>query len=361
MPKKLFKKREPSQIPGRENPRGLVLEDGLIMSFGDHLEDLRKRVFLAMAGIIPIFAITFAMGRPLLRLLIEPARRALTEAGQAAQLLATGPFETFGAVVQISFIVTILVGAPWILYQLWLFIAPGLYAHERKIVHLLLPFSGLLTVCSVLFLYYAILPVILAFFIGFGAKVSAQEHVPVAPVPEGIVFPMIPVLAADPPDPVPGMMWINESLGQQRVCVGIKNQEPVIRVVTLTSNIEIAQQYRISEYIKTILNMGLAFGIAFQTPVVVVMLGWVGILDPRSMKRFRKHAIAISAILGAFLTPADPVSMMLLAVPLYLLYELGLFILRVMPIERVVATGSGRTNPMNQDKSAITDEDSGEG
>ncbi|HCT44079.1 MAG: hypothetical protein CMJ35_10605 [Phycisphaerae bacterium] len=359
MLRKILKKREPANLPGREDPRGYELEEGLIMSFGDHLEDLRKRVFLSIIGIVPIFAIAFGFGRPLLRLLIEPAKEQLTKAGQGAQLLATGPFETFGAVIQIALIITVLVGAPWILYQLWCFISPGLYKHERKIVHLLLPFSGVLTVCSVLFLYYVILPVILAFFIGFGAKVSGEEHVLTAPVPEGIVFPMIPVLQADPPDPTPGMIWINDTLLQQRVCVGIKDDgEPIIRVVTLTSNIGIAQQYRISEYVKTILNMGLAFGIAFQTPVVVVMLGWVGIINPNMMRRFRKHAIGVSAVVGAVLTPADPLSMMLLAGPLYLLYELGLLILRVLPIERVLGDVS---HTHNQDESAITQEDAGDG
>lgn len=356
--RKLIKKREPSNLPGREDPRGYQLDEGLIMSFGDHLEDLRKRVFLAIIGIVPIFAIAFGFGRPLLRLLIEPAQEQLTKAGQGAQLLATGPFETFGAVVQIAVIVTVLLGAPWLLYQLWCFVSPGLYKHERKIVHLLMPFSGFLTLCSILFLYFVILPVILAFFIGFGAKVSSETHVPTAPVPEGIVFPMIPVLAADPPDPVPGMIWINESLLQQRVCVKIDPEgKPVIRVITLTSNIGIAQQYRISEYIKTILNMGLAFGIAFQTPVVVVMLGWVGIINPNLMKRYRKHAIVVSAILGAVLTPADPLSMLLLATPLYLLYELGLFILHVLPLERVLGSTSHRAH---QDAAAVTEEDAGE-
>lgn len=358
MIRKLFNKREPSNLPGRENPRGYELTEGLIMSFGDHLEDLRKRVFLAIVGVVPIFAIAFAFGGDLLRLLLEPVQEQLTKAGQGAQLLATGPFETFGAVVQIALIVTVLLGAPWLLYQLWQFISPGLYKHERKIVHLLLPFSGLLTICSVLFLYYVILPVILAFFIGFGAKVSSPMQVPTAPVPEGIVFPMIPVLAADPPDPTPGMVWINESLLQQRVCIRIDaDGSPVIRVITLTSNIGIAQQYRISEYIKTILNMGLAFGIAFQTPVVVVMLGWVGIINPDMMRRFRRHAIAVSIVLGALLTPADPLSMLLLAGPLYLLYELGLLILHVLPVERVLRTTSHRDH---QDASAITDEDAGD-
>lgn len=334
------------------------IPDEAVMSFGDHLDDLRKRVFFAILGIIPIFIVAFGFGRPLLQLLIHPARVQLTKAGQGSQLLATGPFETFGSVIQIAVILTILLGSPWLLYQLWLFVSPGLYKHERRIVTLLLPFSGLLTLLSVLFLYYIILPVILAFFIGFGAKVSGEISVPTAPVPEGIVFPMIPILQADPPDPTPGMMWINEPLHQQRVCIEIKDSKPIISVINLTSNIGIAQQYRISEYIKTLLNMGLAFGVAFQTPVVVVMLGWVGLLSPKTMTKYRRHAIAVSAILGAVMTPADPLSMMLLAIPLYLLYELGLFILKVFPIERVLRNTRIEDH---QDPAATTDEDAGEG
>lgn len=351
-------KKKASQIPGREEPTSLgsQFSDAGIMSFGDHLEDLRKRVFYAIIGVVPIFMIAFGFGRPLLQLLIEPARRQLVHAGQGSQLLATGPFETFGAVIQIALIITVLLGSPWLLYQLWLFVSPGLYKHERRVVHLLIPFSGLLTVLSVLFLYYVILPVILAFFIGFGAKVSGEVGVLTAPLPQGVVLPTIPILQADPIDPMPGMVWINESLHQQRVCISIQDGKPIISVMNLTSNIGIAQQYRISEYIKIILNMGLAFGIAFQTPVVVVMLGWVGILNPKLMTKYRKHAIAVSAVLGAFMTPADPLSMILLATPLYLLYELGLFILKVFPIERVLKNTQTRDS---QDKDAITDEDAG--
>lgn len=355
----MFNTNKPSQLPGRDEPGSFGISEAGVMSFGDHLEDLRKRVFFSIIGVVPIFIIAFGFGRPLLQLLIEPARYQLTKAGQGSQLLATGPFETFGAVIQIAMIITVLLGSPWLLYQLWLFVSPGLYKHERKIVHLLIPFSALLTVLSVLFLYYVILPVILAFFIGFGAKVSGELSVLTAPVPEGIVFPMIPVLDADPESPIVGSMWINQALHQQRVCIGTNDDgSAIISVMNLTSNIGIAQQYRISEYIKTVLNMGLAFGIAFQTPVVVVMLGWVGILNPKLMTKYRRHAIAVSAVIGAFMTPADPLSMLLLAGPLYLLYELGLFILRIFPIERVLGNNAMR---QSQDADATTNEDAGEG
>lgn len=341
-----------SQIPGR-----IELDEG-IMSLGDHLEDLRKRLFLAILGVIPIFVIAFTSGRYLLNLLITPARNKLLDGGQGSSLLATGPFETFGTVVHLAFVVTILLGSPWILYHLWRFVSPGLYKHERRVVYLLIPFSAVLTMLSMLFMYFVILPVILTFFITYGSSVSGNPSVATAPLAEGIVLPVIPVLQADPINPGLGTTWINEPMLQQRVVIGIdpSDQSPIIKTSSLMNDSGINQQYRISEYIKAVLNIGLAFGIAFQTPVVVVTLGWVGLIDPRAMGKYRKHAIAICTIAGALLTPADPVSMLLLAVPLYVLYELGLFILRVLPISKVMGDQPNDLRDQ-QDESAITKED----
>lgn len=318
------------QIPGRvDHPMA-------VMSFGDHLEDLRKRIILSLLGVVPLFIVAFAFGQPILSLLIAPARRALIAGGQPSPMQATGPFETFGTVVHIAFVVTILLGAPWILYQLWMFISPGLYAHERRFVHILIPFSAFLVIVSVVFMYLAILPVVLTFFIGFSGKISAPAP-EVAPLPPGIVLPLFPVLEADPIDPQPGNAWINSSIWQLRFAVPDTDGEGIqIKSVEIVDGQSIVQQYRISEYIKTLLNLALGFGLAFQTPVVVIMLGWVGIIDPYKMGKYRKHALAACTVIGAVLTPADPISMMLMAVPLYLLYELGLFTLKVMPVEKVV-------------------------
>ncbi len=319
-----------SQIPGRVSP-----PDHGVMSFGDHLEDLRRRIIYSLLGVVPIFCVAFAFGNPLMTLLIAPARKALIAGGQASSLLATGPFETFGTVVHIAFVVTVLLGAPWMLYQLWKFIAPGLYEHEKRFIHILIPFSGFLVAVSVVFMYLAILPVILAFFIGFGSKIG-PAHPGSAPLPEGIVLPQFPVLNRDPAEPEPGTAWVNSDLWQLRIAVPDKRGHVTIKSVEIVDGQGIVQQYRISEYIRTLLNLALAFGIAFQTPVVVIMLGWVGILDPLAMRKYRRHAIAACTVLGAVLTPADPISMLLLAIPLYGLYELGLFILRVLPAEKVV-------------------------
>lgn len=306
-----------------------------LMSFGDHLEDLRKRVFFGILGVLPIFLIAFGFGRELLSLLIKPARAELLRGGQSATMLQTAPFETFGTVVHISVVVTILLGAPWLLYQLWRFIAPGLYTHERRFVHFLAPLSMVLAASGILFLFYVILPLVLAFFVGWGNNVS-QPSPETMIVPPGIVLQEVAVLEADPVEPVAGQTWVNSSLSQWRVCLENLPDTPArIMGVGLTMGSSIVQQYKISEYVKTVLNMGLAFGIGFQMPVVVLMAGWIGIVGLNDFKKFRKHILAGCFVAAALLTPADPASMVLLGTPLYLLFEFGLVLLKFFPASRV--------------------------
>jgi sec-independent protein translocase protein TatC len=300
------------------------------MTLGEHLEELRRRIILALLGVVPIFVTALAFGRPILAFLIEPLRDELRAASQPSGLLATGPFETFAVYLQISFIATILLGSPWLLYQLWMFVAPGLYSRERRFVHILVPLSTILTVVSAAFLYLVVLRVILAFFIGFGTQLG-QSHTPVVELPPGVVLPQVPVLRGDPPDPQPGQLWINTDTMQLRTAV--PTADGVIARVgsELVAGAGITQQYRVSEYVKTVLNLALAFGVGFQTPVVVLLLGWAGIVGRDWLRRYRRQAVAVSVVAGAVLTPADPLSMILLAVPLYLLFELGMLLLIVFP------------------------------
>lgn len=300
------------------------------MTLGDHLEDLRRRVILALIGVVPILITALVFGKPLLALLIGPLREELRQASQPSGLLATGPFETFAVYLQISLIATVIVGSPWILYHLWKFIEPGLYTNERGFVHILVPLSSILTVTSTLFLYFVVLPVILAFFINFGTQLG-HDTTPVVPLTEGASLPNMPVLAGDPPDPQPGDYWVNTDTMQMRTAVPLRNGELAIIGSELVAGAGITQQYRVSEYIKTVLNLALAFGVGFQTPVVVLLLGWAGIVERKTLGNYRKYAVAASAIAGAILTPADPLSMMLLAIPLYILFELGMLLLIVFP------------------------------
>jgi sec-independent protein translocase protein TatC len=309
-----------------------------IMPFGEHLEELRRRLIYAILGIVPIFALSLLVGRPILGFLMHPVQQALLDANLPAKLQITGVLELFYSYVKISFILTIMVGAPWVLWQLWMFIAPGLYANERRFAYLLSPLSMVLTVVGVVFMYAVMLPVVLAFFINFGTTLAGGEVAsPTTPLPAGVTLPVAPILEADPPAPTPGQMWVNGPLKELRIATADGAGGSLVLTIPMVGTGPVMQQFRVSEYVGMLLGFALAFAVAFQMPVVVLLLGWAGIIQPAVLAKYRKHAIMICAILGSVLTPADPISMFLLAVPLYALYELGLLMLRLLPAHRVSA------------------------
>lgn len=310
------------------------------MSFGEHLDELRRRLILALVGILPIFVIAILFGEPILEFLVQPALAALRAKGEPAMLLATSPLETFSAYFRVAFVITILAGSPWILWQLWMFVAPGLYQHERRFIYLLAPMSALLTASGAVFMYYVMLPVVLAFFISFGSGI-AIERVPTAPVPPGVTLPQTAVLQADPVDPEPGTMWVNAPLRELRIAVpDQKRESTTVLAIPLTRGSGIAQQYRISEYVKMVFSFALAFSLGFQMPVVVLLLCWADVIRPDDLSTKRKYALFGTAVAAAVLTPADPLSMFVLWAPLYALYEIGVLMARLLPADRV-ARGLG--------------------
>lgn len=311
------------------------------MSFGDHLEDLRRRVTVALVGVLPIFAGALYFGKEILGFLIVPVQQQLKAAGQPTNMQVTGPLETFSSYLHISFVVTVLVGSPWILWNLWKFVAPGLYRHEKRFVYFLLPMSGILTVVSAVFLYLAIMPAMLSFFINWGSDVGRQATAQVD-LPTGMVLPQVPTLPGDPRDPPAGSMWFNSELNQLRIAgPAEEGKEQEIFGSNVTKGAGVTQNYRLNEYMSLFLTLALAFAVAFQMPVVVLLLGWVGIIDRSFLARYRKQAIMACAIAGALLTPGDPLSMMMMAVPLYGLYELGGWLLKVFPSDKI----SGKRDP----------------
>ncbi len=323
----------------REIQRARRRDDPAVMSFGDHLEELRRRLIFALLGLAPILAVSLALAMPTLGLLLRPAQEALRDVGLPDRLLVTGPFEAFNSYLRVVIILTALIGSPWMLYQAWLFVAPGLYEHERRFVHLLVPLSAVLTVCSGLFLYFVMAPVVLTFLIGFGTRIGVQATpAPIEP-PPGVVFPSVPVLVSDPASPEVGDEWINRTLFQRRTCIGYDGEQPVIAGVPYLVGVAgaVMPQPKLNEYMGMLTSFALALAAAFQTPVVVLLLGWVGLIRRETMIRYRRHAIMVALVIGAIATPADPISMLFLAVPLYFLYELGLLLLVVFPARRMVA------------------------
>ncbi len=320
--------------PGASRPPRDPHEQFASMPLGDHLEELRARVLLALGGLALLLIPCLLLAKSMLGVLIAPVQRALLAAGQPSSLQATGVLETFGSYMYIAIVSALMLGSPWIIWQLWRFVAPGLYRSERRFAYLLAPMSLLMTIIACLFLYFIMLPVVLAFFIGFGTSVG-EPHVVIAPLPEGIVLADAPPqLATDPEQPQAGTMWINTSLRQLRIAIP-RGGRLEIMAIPLAKAAGIVQQYRISEYVRLILHLALAFAIAFQTPIVVLLLTWAGVIDPARLGRYRKHAVFGCAIVAAVLTPADPISMMVLGIPLYGLYELGIVLGRILPAERV--------------------------
>jgi sec-independent protein translocase protein TatC len=310
-------------------------DDFATMSFGDHLEDLRRRLILALVGLVPIFAAALIVSRGVLDYLLVPAQEQLRRHQLPAFLQATGPVETFGSYVRVALVLTVLVGAPWVLYQFWLFVAPGLLPRERRFAYFLVPLSAVLMFAGVAFLYRILLPLILSFFITFGSEIGVRK-VPAGPLPEGVVLPSAPLLDHDPVAPEPGTFWINTRLSELRIAAG-GDGGPSVLSAPLTRSGGISQQYRVSEYVKLLFQLALAFAIGFQTPIVVMLLAWSGILTLEYMASRRKYVVLICTIAGAMLTPADPISMILLAVPLYLLYELGMIMARFITPRRIAA------------------------
>src|SRR5690606_16506618 len=144
-----------------------------------------------------------------------------------------------------------------------------------------------LTITAFSFLYYLMLPVMLRFFIIFGSLV-VQTHPATAPLPPEIVLPTVPVLTADPVTPEAGAMWVNETLRELRIAVGVGDETPQVFRLPMDVGGTIAQEYRIGEYVNLVFGLAIVFAIAFQLPIVMLLLSWVGILEAKDLKPWRR-------------------------------------------------------------------------
>jgi len=312
------------------------------MSFGDHLDELRRRLLLAGVGVVALFVVALFFGSRILTILAAPLMAALREAGQAPTLLATSPLEGFGAFVKVSTVAALLVAMPWVVYQVWLFVAPGLYEKERRFVYFLIPLSAALTAVGTLFLYFVILPISLYFLITFGAGLMIQE-VERAPLPVGVTLPGVMILRHEPEAPPVGSWWVNSTMVQLRV--RIDNQRTMGVALTgggggdggSTGGGMIAQQYRVSEYVSLVLMLGVAFAIAFQLPLVLLLLGWVGLVRAADLSKYRKQVLFGCVVGSALLPTQDPWSLLALSGVMYALFELGIIFMRFVPARRVAA------------------------
>lgn len=309
------------------------------MSLGAHLDELRMR--LIKAAIVPVvLAIVVFMNAAYLRaFILQPLVDALAATNQPTNLQVLSPTETIMVDLQLSIWAAVVVSVPWILWQLWRFVAPGLYAHERRYARFLVPLSALLVVLG-LTGFYLTLPYMMQMMIGFGTEAPRT----VAPPPSALdaAAPRVLVLERDPASAEAGQVWMLKGDSQLYVAVdaGRGDGQLEVRTVATRTTGSLSQQYRLQEYVDFVIFFALAIAIAFQMPVAVLLLGWIGLLNTRFLRKYRRHAILVCAIVAAVVTPTiDIVSMLGLMIPLYLLYELGIVLLVVAPSQAVAEGG----------------------
>ncbi len=339
---------DPSYDPDhyRANDDRLHRPNDHTMPLGDHIEELRSRLVKMLIGVVIALVVTVIYSFQIIGWLAQPLLQVQELLGVPAQPVQTDPTAGFTSVyMPVVLIAAIILSAPWILWQAWQFIVVGLYAHEKKVAIILAPFSTIMTGLGVLFTYYILLPVSLAFFLNFvsyypeidlnnepnaltRAMLNPYIDDKVFTLPTDFVFdtePMkIPVLKASPENPAEGDLWINNRRGRVELFFAGQTRVLAERSTTLITPLP-----AMNEYVRFASIMMLGIVAAFQLPVLMLVLGWTQLFDPRGIASLRKYAFFGACVLGAVLTPADPLSMIVLAVPLYLLFEFGLFLMNV--------------------------------
>jgi sec-independent protein translocase protein TatC len=229
-------------------------------SFMSHLIELRDRLLRCVLALLLVFICLFPWARDLYALLAQPMLASLPEGGK---LIATEVTAPFFVPVKVTMMAAVVVALPYLLYEIWAFVAPGLYSHEKKLIVPLIVTSTILFLCGMAFAYYLVFPVVF--------------HFMVSVAPAGV------------------------------------------EVMT-----------DIGKYLDFVLTLFIAFGVTFEVPVAVVILVRMGLVSVEKLKEIRPYVIVGAFVIGAIFTPPDVVSQIMLAVPLWVLYEVGIFVSQLL-------------------------------
>jgi len=223
-------------------------------TFISHLIELRNRLLHIIIGVVVTFVCLFPFANKIYTLLAHPLLAKMPKGGQ---MIATAVTTPFLVPMKVAMLAAIVISLPYTLYQLWAFVAPGLYQHEKRFALPLITLSTLLFLTGMAFAYFLVFPVVFGFI--------------TSTAPEGV-----------------------------------------------------AVMTDIGNYLDFVITLFLAFGIAFEVPVAVVLLVKLGMVQVATLKEIRSYVIVGAFVIGAIFTPPDVVSQVMLAVPLWLLYEAGI-------------------------------------
>jgi sec-independent protein translocase protein TatC len=300
--------------------------DSYRMTMGEHIEELRRRILIALAGMVVAAAFCFFYATQVFAFFCRPMIDELQRQNLNTQLFYSELSEPFMVYIKVALICAAALSAPWMLYQLWQFIAAGLYPHERKYITKYIPLSLALLIAGIAFVYYAVLPLTIRFFLTFGDGIKLPTHVGnaahVATMPaDGL--PRVAVLDGDPASPLVGQYWFNKYDGRLKLFLGNGD----LRVIPFGSSNLLSPHLTLPDYIDMVLTTMLTFGLCFQLPLVVLTLSKIGIVNVATLRKVRRYVYFALAVLAATMTPGDMVTAMLaLMAPLILLYELGIFL-----------------------------------
>ncbi len=222
----------------------------------DHLLELRTRLLHAVLGVLVVFCSLIYFAQDIYQYVAQPLLEVMPA---GTQMIATDVASPFFTPFKLTIVISLFIAMPYILYQIWSFIAPGLYQNEKRLIAPLMFGSTVLFYGGIAFAYYVVFPVVFAFF----SSVA----------PEGVT------IATD-----------------------------------------------ISSYLDFVLKLFFAFGIAFEIPIAIILMCWTGVTSPDSLRTKRPYIVVGAFIVGMLLTPPDIISQTMLAVPMLLLFELGIII-----------------------------------
>jgi len=250
--------------------------------FLSHLVELRDRLLKMILAVGILFLCLFWFSDEIYTWLASPLLRYLPE----SQMIAIDVAAPFFIPFKLTLMLCIFLAVPYLLYQIWSFVAPGLYTHEKRLAMPLLVSSTLLFYAGVAFAYYVVFPLVFKFFVGVA--------------PEGV--------------------QVSTDIGR---------------------------------YLDFVITLFFAFGIAFEVPVATILVVAVGITTPENLVKIRPYIFVAAFVIGMFLTPPDIISQTLLAVPMWLLYEVGIVFSRVYK-KRIEEAGLARDKRYDDEG---TDED----